>query len=377
MARITMRPRLTICGRSWSSFHVCGLTGLLLGTTLALALAGHSGLSRLVVALLLACGVATFLLLAMVTKIVTGREALVYYHHEIAILSVCAALLAMLRLPVLAYLDVTALGLGVFLACGRCGCLLVGCCHGRPWRWGVRYGDAHAVEGFPRGYVGARLFPVQALEALVVTLIVVAGAVAIVFDQPPGTAWSLYIVSYSLARIWLEELRGDGVRPYWWRVSEAQWTSLVLILAVVVGGWQERLPPSTWHVGAAVAAMVSIAWVALRRSSTRALLQSRHVGEIAALVNRPPSARDAIAVHCTSQALAVSSEWLPDGECEGAMLCSISHADRTLTAGEARSLARLVGDLAAVSSRATQFVRGGHDVVHVIVPRASRRAPQG
>ena len=30
------------------------------------------------------------------------------------------------------YLDATALGLGAFLACGRVGCTLAGCCHGRP-----------------------------------------------------------------------------------------------------------------------------------------------------------------------------------------------------------------------------------------------------
>ena len=87
-------------------------------------------------------------------------------------------------------LDVTALGLGVFLTCGRCGCLMVGCCHGKPFRWGVRYGEAHAREGFPAVYVGARLFPVQALEAVIVAAVVSACAVAIVLGAPAGTAVS-------------------------------------------------------------------------------------------------------------------------------------------------------------------------------------------
>ena len=40
---------------------------------------------------------------------------------------VSAAVLSALDLPVLPYLDLNALWLGVFLTCGRCGCLMVGC----------------------------------------------------------------------------------------------------------------------------------------------------------------------------------------------------------------------------------------------------------
>jgi hypothetical protein len=363
MSEIKLRPRLVVRGRSWSSFHVCGVTGLLLGMSLALTLAGHAGLSRAVVVMLLAIGVVTFLVLAMATKIVTGRESLVYYHHEIAILSVSAAWLSLLGLPVLPYLDVTALGLGVFLACGRCGCLLVGCCHGKPYRWGVRYGHEHATEGFPDCYVGARLFPVQALEALVVALIVAAGATAMLLDRPAGTAWSLYVVSYSAARIWLEELRGDGVRPYRLRLSEAQWTSLVLIVAIVVGEWQGRLPAASWHAGVCGAAALSLVWLAVRRKGAHAILHARHAGEIAAIVNGPPSRQGSIAVHRTSQTVGVSTELLPRQQ--GAMLYSISRADRCLTWSEARSIARLIVDL--TPSSAAQLVRGGHDVFHLIV----------
>ena len=42
-----------------------------------------------------------------------------------------------LELPVLPYLDLTCLGLGIFLVCGRQGCLMVGCCHGKPCGWGI------------------------------------------------------------------------------------------------------------------------------------------------------------------------------------------------------------------------------------------------
>jgi prolipoprotein diacylglyceryltransferase len=39
--------------------------------------------------------------------------------------------------PIIPYLDVTILVIGIFLVCGRIGCLMVGCCHGKPHRWGV------------------------------------------------------------------------------------------------------------------------------------------------------------------------------------------------------------------------------------------------
>ena len=100
--------------------------------------------------------IATFCLLAMTMKVVIGREALIYYHHEIAVLSVTAGLVALTGAPVLDHLDATALGLGTFLAFGRVGCLFSGCCHGRPARAGVRYGAAHPV---PRYLLGRRAVP--------------------------------------------------------------------------------------------------------------------------------------------------------------------------------------------------------------------------
>jgi hypothetical protein len=368
-SRFRPRPRLTILGRSFSTFHVCGMTGLLVGTAVALTLADRAGLSQAVVVVLLCSGLLTFLALAMVTKIVTGRESLVYYHHEIAILTVAAALLASLQLPVLAYLDVTALGIGVFLAFGRCGCLMVGCCQGKPHKWGIRYGLEHSREGFPDWYVGARLFPVQALEALIVALIVIAGAASIIDRNPAGTAWSLYVVAYSTARIWLEELRGDGVRPYWLRLSEAQWTSLALIAAVVFAEWQGRVPWTAWHAAAFAISAASMLWLAVRRTGVNAILNARHAGEIAAIVNRSPAGMSSIEVRRTSHAIGVSTQPLPAMGGADATLYSLSRAGDRLTTPEAASLARLIVDVAAPADAEHEIVRGGHDVFHLIVRR--------
>ena len=361
-----LRPFVRLFGRRWSTFQICGVTGLVLGTSLAMMLAGHASLSRPMVAGLLAVGIATLLVVTMATKIITGSEALVYYHHEIAVLTAATLLLSALHQPVLPYLDVTVVGLGVFLTCGRIGCLLVGCCHGKPYRWGVQYGHDHAIAGFPDRFVGARLFPVQALEGMVVASIVAGIATAMFRGSPPGTALSWYVATYSLARIYLEELRGDRARPYWLRLSEAQWTSLALIAAVVIGEWQGRLPWSAWHTVMCVTAALIMTVLAMYRGG-RAIVYPRHVSEIAAIVRSPRVLADGVAVQWTSQMVGVSSQVLDVPGHPAGTLYSMSRADPRLTLHEARILARLIVNLVAPRRSPPLLIHGSHDVFHMIV----------
>lgn len=289
--RWRLRPSLPLFGRPRSSFRVCGVTGLIAGASLATVLAAQSGLSHAVNALLLATSIVTFLALALLTKAITGREALIYYHHEVAILTVAAAVLSAFGGPVLPYLDLMALGLGTFLAFGRVGCLMVGCCYGEPHRWGVRYGEEHADAGFPARHVGVTLLPVQAFEAGFVLVLVVSGSVLFLLGRPAGTVLSWYVVSYAAARFWLERLRGDEARPYWRGFSEAQWTSLVLISAVGLAEWQGRLPFSPWH--AALGASVPLGMAALvLRVRIRVLLKRRRRAALRARAARRSSRRE-------------------------------------------------------------------------------------
>lgn len=359
------RPRMRLLGRDWSSFQVCGTTGLLLGACLAMWLAGEQGLSRAVLCGLLAVAAVVFFTLAMVTKVITARESLVYYHHEVAILACCAVVLRTCGLPVLPYLDLTALGLGVFLACGRQGCLMVGCCHGRPHGFGVAYSEAHADEGFPRRYVGVPLFPVQALESFLVLAIVCGGAALVLRGHPPGAALTWCVATYSTLRIWLEELRGDALRAYWCRLSEAQWTSLVILSGITWGEWQGRLPMSPWHTAMLVFAGLSMAWLAFGRSPVRALVQAGHAGEIADIMREAPSSALRVDVRRTSLEIRLSTQKL-DGS--HAFLVSLSRADRLLTMGEARALARLIAQLVFVgANRRRELLDSGRGVFHLIL----------
>ncbi len=152
------RPRILLPHSDWSSFRFCGCIGLALSTLLAMGLVMWQGLSSWVMAGVTVASVLVFFGLAMAAKIVTGEESLTYYHHQVAVIIVTILLLWLLHQPILPHLGVTILGVGLFLACGRVGCLMVGCCHGRPHRWGVCYREEHAAPASCRNSAGYRIF---------------------------------------------------------------------------------------------------------------------------------------------------------------------------------------------------------------------------
>jgi prolipoprotein diacylglyceryltransferase len=224
------------------AYRVCGEVGLAVGLLLAELVTIDLGRSPLVMAALAAVGVCTFVVLARWTRALTGEERLVYYHHEVAILAVGAAVLAISGRPVLGYLDTLALGIGVVLALGRIGCTMAGCCHGKPARAGIRYGLAHVANGLDARYIGIPLLPVQLAEAGLVLALVAAGTAEITSGAPAGTALVTYVSGYSALRFALEFARGDSVRgrlrgglsvPQWWSVTLTALTTTASLTGLV------------------------------------------------------------------------------------------------------------------------------------------------
>jgi hypothetical protein len=373
-----VRPEVSLLRRPRSAFRVCGCIGLAIAVALALALIHSQGRSPWVMASIVVAAVATFLVLALATKIITGAERLVYYHHEIAVLLVAAAVARLWRQPVLPYLDATVLGVGAFLVCGRVGCFLVGCCHGRPASCGVRYGVRHATAGFPSCYVGVRLLPVQLVEAGGVLAIVSVGVADVIRGLPAGTALAWYVVAYDAGRYGLEFLRGDAERPYRAGFSSPQWVSPALTMAVVAGEAAGLLPWHTWHgvaTGGLVATTVVIA-IRRRRDRTRRheVFQPGHVREIAEVLARlGPSqdSGDAAAhspsggVHWTSRGIGLSGQRLVDA---GGWIehYAISRRQPELTAAAARQVAALILSLRH-GSGAPELVAGRHGVYHLLI----------
>jgi hypothetical protein len=381
-------PRLHIPDRSLrrlfrpdTAFQTCGLTGLAIGLPFSMAVATHAGLSPVLMAVI---GLASFVALlgtGMAAKILTGQESLIYYRDVIAIFAVAAAIPWLLHRPVLRYLDVTILGAGIFLACGRIGCFLVGCCHGRPCRWGVRYGEEHPQAGFPSWLVGVRLFPIQLVEAVWVLGFVAVGTVWQWRGCSAGDIFSLYVVAYGAGRFCIEFFRGDDDRPYLAGFSEAQWTSFVLMSGAAILEQLGALPAHAWHglvLATVVLAIAVLTFVqGLRRSEAQLSFHPKHLKEIAQAIRSravataapvpgsPPDENGKpICLARTSQGLQISGNVIRRS-CHMITHFSISRPANHLTPPDAAKLARLFAHFLD-SSGHCRILPGNRGVIHLV-----------
>lgn len=378
LARATIHIRRAPC----SPFRVCAFTGLLCAVLLTVALAACAGLSLWVIAALVIAWILTILAQAYATKIVTGEEQFACYRHAIALVAVTSIVLWLLHQPILPYLDLTIIFCATLVSWGRVGCLLVGCCHGRPHPWGVAYRDEHAELGFPQYLVGVRLFPIQAVEAIWVMCIVAAGSFMILESNSPGTAFSAYAIAYTGGRFCFEFLRGDVNRPHWAGFSEAQWTSVGIAVFIVAAEIFAMLPLHVWHLIAAVCVVVLLATVAIVRTNTHSLRfklkEPRHILELAEAIERisSPGQRESsghcdVKVSCTSLGVLISGtgESFPHS---GLSHFAISLKHQTMDVGCARMLAKLICQLRGYYGPAKVFART-HAVFHLIFRRDDSR----
>jgi len=278
------RPMVGRGAREVPTYRTCGIVGYYLAVIATLAAGLLAGRSLLVLTLLSIVCALSFFSLAYVRMWITGHQDLILLEHVWWALLCSAAALWLLGLPILAYLDDITVGLCFFLAAGRVGCLLVGCCYGRPSGFGIVYGQEFVSEGFPVHLVGVRLFPVQAIEAVGLAVIGASSFVA-VHTAPPGTIFVWFLISYSVLRFGLEGIRGDSL-PRFAGLSEARWQCLAGFGAAI---WlSERQRPAVAGVvivvtlGAAAVAAALAAW--RLPAAERRLLGGKHVRELARLV---------------------------------------------------------------------------------------------
>ena len=371
------RDRVSLAGQSVPTFKLCGYTGLFLAFVQSAVLIRHHQLSQLVLLGMTAVVVVTFFSLVMATKIITGEEQIIYYHHEIAVMTMLALFLRIMHQPLLPYLDIAILGIGLFLACGRIGCLMVGCCHGRPCGWGICYSRDHEAAGFPAYLVGVRLFPIQAVESIFVLFVVAFGVALVFWGYPPGSSLVLYVVAYGIGRFWFEFARGDEDRPYLWGFSQAQWISLLLAIAVVASEWKRILPVAQWHWAAAVALGASLLLVSLWRHLDRSrkfeLLHPRHVREIITALDhvklayeQPSLLPEPSLIHVvhTSLGYRISAGQSATGS-RTVRHYSVSQQGSPLPLKTAQMLSRLIARVER-GSDSFQLIQGNTGVFHII-----------
>jgi hypothetical protein len=365
-----------------SAFKLYGYTGLALAILLAMSLSVLQNLSLWVMAGIILSAVSTFLVLALATKIILGEERLIYYHHEIAVMVVTSAVLWLLRQPILPYLDMTLLGVGMFLVWGRIGCLMVGCCHGRPHHWGMRYGAEHVAAGFTPYYVGIPLFPIQAMESLWVLGIILVGSTLVLNGGAPGTALAWYAVGYGLGRFCFEFMRGDPERLYYRGFSEAQWTSLLLMCALIGAELAGILRLHLWHIGSTAFLVAIMIVVALRRrfqgTLKRHFMHPHHICEVAGAIQLASNlavekcdickqnvAPCNVHIGCTSLGIQISASKFK--KVVGYTYhYALSYQNGTLPENMARFLAAFILQINHRSDP-NEFMEGGHGVFHLFV----------
>jgi prolipoprotein diacylglyceryl transferase len=130
-----------------------------------------------------------------------GKGGMAMYGGLAAAVPLSLPLLHALRLPFAAYWDTAAVTILVGMIFTRVGCLLNGCCSGRPTSaWiGVNLPDYRGIW--------RRRIPMQMLE--LIWAAVILGAALLLRDRnlPPGASFCLIVIAYGVGRFLLEPLR--------------------------------------------------------------------------------------------------------------------------------------------------------------------------
>jgi phosphatidylglycerol:prolipoprotein diacylglycerol transferase len=167
------------------------------------------------------------------------RAGGVFYGGLIAAVVVALWLVRRYGLSMWTTADLFAPGIALGHVIGRLGCLLAGCCYGRPTdvAWGITFTDpvAHENVGTP---LGIPLHPTQLYDAgaelLILILLLVTERRGRTF---PGRTFWLYILLYGISRFVVEIYRGDD-RGAVGMFSTSQFISIVAIpLAIAMLVW--------------------------------------------------------------------------------------------------------------------------------------------
>lgn len=134
-------------------------------------------------------------------------------------------------------------------ACGRIGCLLVGCCAGVEPGDPVLFGAAtyHGACAFTYAD-GHQHLPVPLMEAIFLLLLCVALILILKKTKKLGTVTGWYLVLYAIWRFVIESFRGDAERGIYGLFSTSQWISFAILLAgiLILVTAKKRPRPTPW-----------------------------------------------------------------------------------------------------------------------------------
>jgi phosphatidylglycerol:prolipoprotein diacylglycerol transferase len=116
------------------------------------------------------------------------------------------------KLPIWRTLDVLAPAVAIGHSIGRLGCLMAGCCHGKPTNhlWGIRF-YSDLVD---RSLHGVPIHPTQLYESISLLLLFFGLIWRFRRKSFDGQIALVYFMSYSVIRSIIEIFRGDAIRGF-------------------------------------------------------------------------------------------------------------------------------------------------------------------
>ena len=165
-----------------------------------------------------------------------ARSGGVFYGGLIAAVAVALVYMRRHKLPLWTTTDVFAPGIALGHIVGRLGCLLAGCCFGKPADvpWAITFTDPAAMAnvGTP---LGVPLHPTQLYEAGAEALILIF---LLWWERrgrgfPGRTFWS-YMLLYGVSRFVIEFYRGDSRGMVFDAMSTSQFVSVLLVPLSIV-----------------------------------------------------------------------------------------------------------------------------------------------
>lgn len=159
---------------------------------------------------------------------------LVYYGGLVGSSLACIAYASLKKLPLWKLADILApsIALGYFF--GRWGCLMNGCCYGRPTTmpWGIHFPVGH--ETYP-----IAVHPTEIYDSLLNLGLYAFLAWFYRRKSFDGQVFALYLICYAVLRSFVEFYRGDYTPVhYWGGLTPAQMVSIAIVIAAFVLLWK-------------------------------------------------------------------------------------------------------------------------------------------
>jgi phosphatidylglycerol---prolipoprotein diacylglyceryl transferase len=157
---------------------------------------------------------------------------LVYYGGLIGASLACILFALKNHLPLWKLADILAPGVALGSFFGRWGCLMNGCCYGRPTTmpWGIQFPIGHETHPFNDG-LPHYVHPTEIYDSILNLALFAALAWFYRRKKFDGQVFALYLICYAVLRSFVEYFRGDYVVHYlggW--ATPAQVVSIFMLL---------------------------------------------------------------------------------------------------------------------------------------------------